>query len=69
MRLYLDLSKTDPILNDICDLACNDTNIDLCDVKKLPGTPLVDATEIFPKNWRFFPTLDPQVTYFRFLII
>ena len=61
MRLYLDLSKTDPILNDICDLACNDTNIDLCDVKTLPGTPLVDATEIFPKNWRFFPTLDPQV--------
>ena len=69
MRLYLDLSKTDQILNDICDLACNYTNIDLCDVKNLPGTPLVDATEIFPMNWRFFPTLDPQVIYVRFLII
>ena len=69
MRLYLDLSKTDQILNDICNLACDDANIDLCDVKNLPGTPLVDATEIFPMNWRFFPTLDPQVIYVIFLII
>jgi hypothetical protein len=69
IRLYFDLSKTDKLLNEICELACDDSNIDLCDVKKLPGTPLVDATEIFPMNWRFFPTLDPQVIYVKYWII
>ena len=68
IRLYLDLDKTNELLNEICDLACNDSNIDLCDVKNLPGTPFIDAAEIFPRNWRFFPTLDPQV-YIRFLIL
>ena len=27
----------------------------------LPGTPVTDASKIFAMNWRFFPTLDPQV--------
>ena len=33
----------------------------MCNVRQLPGVPKVDASEIFPMNWRFFPTLDPQV--------
>jgi len=61
MRLYYDLDKKDPILKDLCDLACRDSNIDICDTKHLPGTPFVDATKVFAMNWRFFPTLDPQV--------
>ena len=50
-------------LNDICDLACNDNNIDICEIKKLPGTPFIDATDVFAMNWRFFPTMDPQVYF------
>ena len=41
MRLYYDLDKKDPVLKDLCDLACRDTNIDICDTKRLPGTPFV----------------------------
>ena len=41
MRLYYDLDKKDPILKDLCDLACFDNNIDICDTKNLPGTPFV----------------------------
>ena len=61
MRLYYDLDGNNPVLKNICKLACSDNNLDLCEVKHLPGTPVVDATNVFPMNWRFFPTLDPQV--------
>ena len=34
-----------------------------CNVKyrELPGKPDMDVSEMFPMNWRFLPTLDPQV--------
>ena len=35
--------------------------IDNVSPRNLPGTPVTDASEIFAMNWRFFPTLDPQV--------
>ena len=63
MRLYTDYEIGDPIFRKLCDLACDDqySNLDICHVKQLPGTPLSDASKIFGMNWRFFPTLDPQV--------
>jgi len=61
MRLYYDLAPNDPLLVDLCSLACKDSNMDLCYVKNLPGVPMKDATKVFAMNWRFFPTLDPQV--------
>jgi len=64
IRLYYDLEEGDPLLEDICGLACKDVNIDLCYVKELPGNPLQDAAHVFPMMWRFFPTLDPQVDLF-----
>lgn len=48
-------------VQELCDLACNNSLLDLCYTKQLPGTPMVDAHKVFPMNWRFFPTLDPQV--------
>ena len=62
MRLYLDLHEDPLIFREFCDLSCNDSNLDLCDVRNLAGTPMVDAKEIFPRNWRFFPSLDPMVS-------
>ena len=41
IRLYYDLDKNDPVLKEICNLACSDTNIDICDTKHLPGIPFV----------------------------
>ena len=61
MRLYFDLARTDPVLKMFCDLACSDNNLDICYIRELPGTPMIDASKVFPMNWRFFPTLDPQV--------
>ncbi len=62
MRLYYDLDRRDPILQDLCDLACSNPGLDICDAKHLPGTPFKDASRVFAMNWRFFPTLDPQVS-------
>jgi len=64
MRLYYDLDQTDPVLQDLCQLACTHSNIDICNAKHLPGNPFVDASRVFPMNWRFFPTLDPQVDFY-----
>ena len=61
MRLYYDLNKKDPVFKDLCELACKNDYLDICDAKHLPGTPFKDASKVFAMNWRFFPTLDPQV--------
>ena len=61
MRLYVDFDDNDPIFQDLCILACKNPILDICDVKNLPGTPYIDAHAVFPMNWRFFPTMDPQV--------
>ena len=62
MRLYINLENSDPLLKSICELACNNTILDICDVANLPGTPMENASSIFAMNWRFFPTVDPQVS-------
>ena len=46
-------------MKDLCDLACNDSNIDLCYVRDIPM--LGDVSKVFAMNWRFFPMVDPQV--------
>ncbi len=62
MRLYYDLDKSDPVFKDLCELACKNDILDICNAKDLPGTPFVDSSKVFAMNWRFFPTLDPQVS-------
>ena len=52
----------------MCDLACNNEQLDICHAGDLPGTPMVDARKVFAMNWRFFPTLDPQVINELFLL-
>ena len=64
MRLYHDVEKHDLVMKDLCNLACSNQNLDLCDVHELPGTPMVNATRVFPMDWRWFPTMDPQVDIF-----
>ena len=61
MRLYINLELSSPVFKKLCSLACNNNNLDLCLAKDLPGNPVRNASNIFPRIWRFFPTLDPQV--------
>ena len=61
LRLYYDLEDDHPLMSQLCDLACADNHLDLCYIQSLPGTPVINASNIFAMNWRFFPTLDPQV--------
>ena len=63
MRVYYDMEDGHPVLKDLCELACKNDLLDICHAGKLPGTPLVDARKVFAMNWRFFPTLDPQVVH------
>jgi len=64
MRLYTDMSPTDPLMEDLCSIACSDDRFDICPVSVLPMPALANATKMFPMNWRFFPTMDPQVDLF-----
>ena len=59
MRLYHDFDKHEQVYQDLCNLACHESTIDLCYVKKLPV--LMDISEVFPMMWRFMPMLDLQV--------
>jgi hypothetical protein len=69
MRLYYDLSEDEKVAGELCELACGSDHLDLCDVRQLPGTPMRDASKVFPMNWRFFPTLDPQVHLILFHLL
>ena len=60
-RLYTDYEIKDPIFGKLCRIACQYLYLDICHVKDLPGTPHLDGSKFFPMNWRYFPTLDPQV--------
>ena len=69
MRLYYDLEPSDQqLMGQLCDLACTNNNIDLCNIRKLPGTPVKDAAKIFAMNWRFFLSIfstDDDLSRFR----
>ena len=58
MRLYHDLNPNDEQHEKLCQIACANSNIDLCNAKNIPA--LGDVSSMFPKNWRFLPMMDPQ---------
>ena len=63
LRLYHDLSPHDPLLTRLCEQACTNPLLDLCDVKTVPRTVGPRPTSsLFPMLWRFLPSLDPQVS-------
>ena len=62
VRVYYDLETDDPVLDNLCQLTCSNPNIDICHVRNNPSSG--DISKIFAMNWRFFPTLDPQVDAF-----
>ena len=62
MRVYIDIDDISyPFLQDLCKLVCKNPILDICNIKNLPGTPYKNSQLIHSMNWKFFPTLDPQV--------
>ena len=52
MRLYYDLDQSDELMGQLCELACNNSHLDLCYVRQLPGNPVMEARDIHPSIWR-----------------
>ena len=34
MRLYYDIGRDDPLMQDLCQLACDNSNLDICYVRE-----------------------------------
>ena len=43
MRLYTDMSPTDPLMEDLCSIACSDDRFDICPVSFV-GSPYMQQT-------------------------
>eukprot|EP00095_Tigriopus_kingsejongensis_P001459 maker-scaffold288_size220435-snap-gene-0.9 protein:Tk01459 transcript:maker-scaffold288_size220435-snap-gene-0.9-mRNA-1 annotation:"hypothetical protein DAPPUDRAFT_96285" len=71
MRLYYDIPAkrqsngsflipfNSPLLVHLCQIACREPTLDICDAGKLPN--LGNVTLVHPLLWRFLPAMDPQV--------
>ncbi|TRY79438.1 hypothetical protein TCAL_13182, partial [Tigriopus californicus] len=59
MRLYYRIPEDSPLQEELCQLACSEDILDICDVNQLPALGNVSA--IYPLIWRFLPALDSQV--------
>ena len=62
IRVYYDLEPDDPEMRLLCDLACRNPSLDICHARNNPASG--DISQIFAMNWRFLPTLDPNVDMF-----
>ena len=51
MRVYYDLDDADPIMEELCQLACNNDILDICNVKELPGTP-ISGLAMYIYSWQ-----------------
>jgi len=49
-------------MKQLCDLACSEPNLDLCDAQKNPR--LGNATLLYPLLWRFLPVIDVNVDFY-----
>ena len=54
LRLYYDLPKDHYLMKELCDLACHDSNIDLCYVQDIPALGKFLGPKNFKKKIFFF---------------
>ena len=75
MRLYFPSSLKRIVQKDLCEIACENNNLDLCKMDQLPGIHSESAGEgtnsgikqrliDLPMVWRFLPVIDKQVYSF-----
>ena len=78
MRLYFPSSLKRIVQKDLCEIACENNNLDLCKMDQLPGIHSESAGEgtnsgikqrliDLPMVWRFLPVIDKQV--YSFIIV
>ena len=72
MRLYHDISEDSKSAGKICEIACKNSQIELCNVKNQKSNNNIQIAgnnqdgeqqihRIYPLIWRFLPILDPNV--------
>ena len=45
----------------LCEVACANSNLDLCDIADVDGDFDIDLNKVVPTVWRFLPMADPKV--------
>ena len=59
MRLYFQVPQDSPKRAELCQLACQNINFELCDIERNPTYG--NLSQVYPLNWRFLPSVDSQV--------
>ena len=59
VRVYYQIPKDSPYMDELCHLACKHQNLDICNAEQNPK--FGNASVIYPLIWRFLPVLDPMV--------
>ena len=74
MRLYFSSSLKRIVQKDLCKIACENSNLDLCKMDDLPGVTVTESDIVgtnyyvkqkvvdLPMVWRFLPVIDKQVS-------
>ena len=62
VRVYYQVNADSPVMKKLCDLACTEPSLDLCEAQKNPR--LGNATLLYPLIWRFLPVIDVNVDLF-----
>ena len=48
----------------LCEVACANSNLDLCDIADFDGDFDIDLNNVVPTVWRFLPMADPKVSLY-----
>ena len=59
VRVYYQIPKESQYIIELCNLACEHHNLDLCNAEQNPK--FGNSSVIYPLIWRFLPVLDPMV--------
>jgi hypothetical protein len=60
MRIYHNSTSAEQRTR-LCDVACSNRNVDLCDVSEIQLSSIDDLNTILPTIWRFLPMADTKV--------
>ena len=62
MRVYHN-ATSDEDRAKLCEVACANANLDLCDIAAIDDDLDYDLNNVVPTVWRFLPMADPKVSF------
>ena len=62
MRVYHNATSCEDRAK-LCEVACANNNLDLCDMADIDGDFDIDLNNVVPTVWRFLPMADPKVSF------